>query len=139
MKFGLKVDCCTLLQQDNCLIKQIKKGQIFLALFFIKPFVNSKFKKIIPQLLTLTFVALVFGFFSYNAQLNMDNRGITFGYGFLSQESSFDVQFSLIEYDGSHSYFRAYLVGLLTVSYTHLRAHETSLHLVCRLLLEKKK
>eukprot|EP00831_Metopus_contortus_P012398 TRINITY_DN14994_c0_g1_i1.p1 TRINITY_DN14994_c0_g1~~TRINITY_DN14994_c0_g1_i1.p1 ORF type:complete len:173 (-),score=39.11 TRINITY_DN14994_c0_g1_i1:31-549(-) len=25
------------------------------------------------------------------------------------------------------------------VSYTHLRAHETSLHLVCRLLLEKKK
>eukprot|EP00831_Metopus_contortus_P042420 TRINITY_DN33600_c0_g1_i2.p1 TRINITY_DN33600_c0_g1~~TRINITY_DN33600_c0_g1_i2.p1 ORF type:complete len:106 (-),score=22.44 TRINITY_DN33600_c0_g1_i2:27-344(-) len=26
-----------------------------------------------------------------------------------------------------------------TVSYTHLRAHETSLHLVCRLLLEKKK
>ena len=74
---------------------------------------NSKFKKIIPQLLTLTFVALIFGFFSYNAQLNMENRGISFGYGFLSQESSFDVQFSLIEYDGSHSYFRAYLVGLL--------------------------
>ena len=43
----------------------------------------------------------------------MENRGIDFGYGFLSQESSFDVQFSLIEYDGSHSYFRAYLVGLL--------------------------
>ena len=28
--------------------------------------------------------------------------------------------------------------GLNSVSYTHLRAHETSLHLVCRLLLEKK-
>ena len=27
----------------------------------------------------------------------------------------------------------------LTVSYTHLRAHETPEHLVCRLLLEKKK
>jgi len=27
---------------------------------------------------------------------------------------------------------------LKAVSYTHLRAHETSLHLVCRLLLEKK-
>ncbi len=72
-----------------------------------------KFKKILPQLLTLVVVILVFGFFSYNAQVNMENRGITFGYGFLSQESSFDVQFSLIEYDGSHSYFRAYLVGLL--------------------------
>jgi len=75
--------------------------------------VNINFKNIFPQLLTLLAVILVFGFFSYNAQVNMDNRGITFGYGFLSQESSFDVQFSLIEYDGSHSYFRAYLVGLL--------------------------
>ena len=27
----------------------------------------------------------------------------------------------------------------LAVSYTHLRAHETPEHLVCRLLLEKKK
>ena len=70
-------------------------------------------KKILPQFLTLLVVILVFGFFAYNAQVNMENRGIAFGYGFLSQESSFDVQFSLIEYDGSHSYFRAYLVGLL--------------------------
>ena len=27
--------------------------------------------------------------------------------------------------------------GLITVSYTHLRAHETDSYLVCRLLLEK--
>ena len=74
---------------------------------------NSKVRKIIPQLLTLLVVILIFGFFTFNAQVNMDNRGIEFGYGFLSQESSFDVQFSLIEYDGSHSYARAYLVGLL--------------------------
>ena len=109
---------------------------------------DLKLQKIIPQLITVLVVVLVFGFFTYNAQINMENRGIDFGYGFLSQESSFDVQFSLIEYDGSHSYFRAYLVGLLntilvsvigiiiatilgvivgvaTVSYTHLRAHET--------------
>ena len=31
------------------------------------------------------------------------------------------------------------LLGLMPVSYTHLRAHETVLDLVCRLLLEKKK
>ena len=30
-------------------------------------------------------------------------------------------------------------VGADAVSYTHLRAHETVLDLVCRLLLEKKK
>ena len=71
------------------------------------------YKNLLPQIITLLAVVLVFGFFSYNAQVNMENRGITFGYGFLSQESSFDVQFSLIEFDGSHSYFRAYLVGLL--------------------------
>ena len=28
---------------------------------------------------------------------------------------------------------------IMTVSYTHLRAHETGRNLVCRLLLEKKK
>tara|TARA_B100001175_G_scaffold305990_1_gene303590 strand:+ start:61 stop:1212 length:1152 start_codon:yes stop_codon:yes gene_type:complete len=74
---------------------------------------NFKTNKILPQLITLFLVILVFGFLTYNAQVNMDSRGIEFGFGFLSQESSFDVQFSLIDYDGSHSYARAYLVGLL--------------------------
>src|SRR5665648_1120688 len=32
-----------------------------------------------------------------------------------------------------------YLLYIITVSYTHLRAHETRHDLVCRLLLEKKK
>ena len=31
------------------------------------------------------------------------------------------------------------IIALQPVSYTHLRAHETPEHLVCRLLLEKKK
>src|SRR5664279_1872829 len=30
-------------------------------------------------------------------------------------------------------------LGIVAVSYTHLRAHETDSYLVCRLLLEKKK
>ena len=30
-------------------------------------------------------------------------------------------------------------IAVKTVSYTHLRAHETKANLVCRLLLEKKK
>ncbi len=74
---------------------------------------NNKIKKILPQIITVLFVLGIFGFFTFNAQINMDNRGIDFGFGFLTQESSFDVQFSLIEYSGSHSYARAYLVGLL--------------------------
>jgi general L-amino acid transport system permease protein len=72
-----------------------------------------KLKKILPQLLTLLFIILVFGFFTMNAQENMGARGLEFGFGFLKTQASFDIQFSLIDYDGSHSYARAYLVGLL--------------------------
>ena len=35
--------------------------------------------------------------------------------------------------------FKVLEEGAATVSYTHLRAHETKANLVCRLLLEKKK
>ena len=35
--------------------------------------------------------------------------------------------------------FVSYVNKFIAVSYTHLRAHETPEHLVCRLLLEKKK
>jgi len=74
---------------------------------------TTRYKYYSPQFIILLLAILIFGFFTFNAQINMDNRGIEFGFGFLAQESSFDVQFSLIEYDGSHSYARAYLVGLL--------------------------
>ena len=72
-----------------------------------------KIKKIFPQILTLLFIFLIFGFFTMNAQENMETRGLDFGFGFLKEAASFDIQFSLIDYDGSHSYARAYLVGLL--------------------------
>ena len=74
---------------------------------------NNKIKRILPQLLTILFVVLVFGFFTINAQVNMDNRGIDFGFGFLSQEASFDMQFTLLDYDGQDSYLWAYVVALL--------------------------
>ena len=69
---------------------------------------SNKNKNLIPQVLTVLLLILVIVYFSINAQNNMGNRGISFGFGFLSQESSFDITFSLIEYDGSHSYARAF-------------------------------
>ena len=74
---------------------------------------SNKNKNLIPQILTVLILVLVIVYFAINAQNNMGNRGISFGFGFLSQESSFDITFSLIDYDGSHSYARAFLVGLL--------------------------
>ena len=74
---------------------------------------SNKNKDLIPQILTVFLLILVIIYFTINAQDNMGNRGISFGFGFLSQESSFDITFSLIDYDGSDSYARAFLVGLL--------------------------
>ena len=74
---------------------------------------SNKKKDLVPQVLTVLFIILVVIYFTINAQNNMGTRGISFGFGFLSQESSFDIAFSLIDYDGSYSYARAFLVGLL--------------------------
>ena len=74
---------------------------------------NPKLGNFLPQAVTLFAIIFIIGFFTFNAKTNMDTRGIDFGFGFLTQESSFDIQFSLIDYDGSYSYARAYLVGLL--------------------------
>ena len=68
---------------------------------------NNKIKRFLPQILTLLFVILIFGFLTFNAQINMDNRGIDFGFGFLKQEASFDIQFSLVDYDGLDPYWWA--------------------------------
>lgn len=70
-------------------------------------------KKIIPQLLTLILIFVILGFFTFNANVNMSNRGMEFGYSFLKRAASFDIQFSLIEYSREFTYARAYLVGLL--------------------------
>ena len=70
-------------------------------------------KKILPQVITLIMIILVFGFFTFNANVNMSNRGMEFGYSFLDRTAGFDIQFSLIEYSRASTYGRAYLVGLL--------------------------
>ena len=76
-------------------------------------FSNKKIKNLIPQLITIGILLSIIIYFVTNAQTNMGNRGIAFGFGFLNQEASFDITFSLIDYDGSYSYARAFLVGLL--------------------------
>ena len=76
-------------------------------------FQNKKIRNLIPQFITIALLLSIIIYFVTNAQINMDNRGIAFGFGFLQQEASFDITFSLIDYDGSYSYARAFLVGLL--------------------------
>lgn len=57
---------------------------------------------------------LLFGYYLLSNTLqNMEQRGITTGFGFLSNEAGFGILKSLIEYDETDTYGRTFLVGLL--------------------------
>ena len=75
---------------------------------------NPKVKIYFPQGILILLLIIVISYFSFNAGTNMASRGIETGFGFLNKKAQFDIQFSLIDYDGGMSYGRAYLVGLLT-------------------------
>ena len=75
---------------------------------------NTKIlRKLAPQIITVVLVLSVIGYFWLNAYTNMEIRGMDFGYDFLFKAASFDIQFSMIDYDGSSPYYKAYFVGLL--------------------------
>ncbi len=48
-----------------------------------------------------------------NTLTNMESRGISTGFAFLSEPSGFGILQSLIEFDESHTYGRTFFVGLL--------------------------
>ena len=88
----------------------LKESKVSLTL---ENFGTSRIKYYSPQFICLSVVVLIFLFITFNAQMNMENRGIDFGFGFLTQEASFDMQFSLMDYDGQDPYWWAYVVALL--------------------------
>ena len=88
----------------------LKESRVSMSL---ENFGTTRIKYYSPQFICLAVVVLIFLFFTFNAQINMENRGIDFGFDFLAQESSFDMQFSLMDYDGQDPYWWAYVVALL--------------------------
>jgi general L-amino acid transport system permease protein len=73
-----------------------------------------------PKIRALVFQALLvgavvmFGVYLVNNTLhNMEQRGISTGFGFLDKEAGFGVTQSLIAYDETYTYGRTFLVGLL--------------------------
>ena len=77
--------------------------------FWNDPFYRSIFVQFVA------FVLVVFAgkYLFDNTIENMARQGIASGFGFLGTTSGFDVTSSLIEYDSSSSYGRAFWVGLL--------------------------
>ena len=78
-------------------------------------------------------------FFEEHGELQHYRKG-----NFFARQGEYSSQAALIK-DGTFAYThidnegKEHYVGFVSVSYTHLRAHETGRNLVCRLLLEKKK
>ncbi len=67
-------------------------------------------------LFQILMVLTILGFFYYiinNALTNLENRGITTGFGFLSQAAGFDILLTLIPFDATYSFGRTFIVGLL--------------------------
>ncbi|MBE4600877.1 amino acid ABC transporter permease [Vibrio navarrensis] len=79
-------------------------------------FYNPTFRSVLFQVLAI--LALVFFFYTIvnNALTNLESRGITTGFDFLSQEAGFGIGLTLIEYDETHSYGTTFVVGLLNTA-----------------------
>ena len=71
------------------------------------------FRALVFQILLIT-ALLYFGLTILGNTLhNLEQRGISTGFGFLDNEAGFGVVMSLIEFDESHTFGRTFLVGLL--------------------------
>jgi general L-amino acid transport system permease protein len=67
---------------------------------------------LIYQVLAVAAIAAVIWFLAHNTLENMRVRGIQSGFGFLTQPAGFDIGESIIAFDSSDPYWKAFLVGL---------------------------
>jgi general L-amino acid transport system permease protein len=80
---------------------------------------DARFRGLVFQIVVLAVLALVVGDIVYNTWTNLHKRGIASGFSFLWATAGFDIGISLIPYEITSTYGRAFLVGLvntLTVS-----------------------
>lgn len=73
------------------------------------PVVRSLVFQVVAGILVAWFFYTIF----QNTLHNMEQRGISTGFGFLDEPAGFGILMSLIEYDETHSYGRTFLVGLI--------------------------
>ena len=74
---------------------------------------DVRIRGIIWQLLLLLLLAWFAASIYHNTIANLESRGITTGFDFLSDESGFAILQTLIPFDESHSFGRTFVVGLL--------------------------
>jgi general L-amino acid transport system permease protein len=75
---------------------------------------NRQLRNLSLQAMALAGLAAILGFAGFNAVTNLQNSGVTSGFGFLSERAGYDINFSLVDYSSrtaTHTY--AWLVGTL--------------------------
>src|SRR5713226_4307276 len=81
------------------------------------PWRDPRVRGIFLQLVFVAVLAAIVAFLVHNTVVNLGQRGIASGFGFLGSEASFGIGESLIEYSPADTYLRAFLVGLVNTLY----------------------
>ncbi len=74
---------------------------------------NAQYRALFFQILLVAMLVGFFWFIGRNTLANLENRGISTGFGFLSLKAGFGILQSLIPFDESYSFGRTFWVGLL--------------------------
>ena len=75
-------------------------------------FTNPAVRAWLYQIIAIVAVLGVAGYLIHNTVINLANRGITSGFGFLERSAGFGIVQHLIEYTEGDTYARVFLVGL---------------------------
>jgi general L-amino acid transport system permease protein len=74
---------------------------------------NAQHRSLFFQIVLVAMLVGFFWFIGTNTLANLEKRGISTGFGFLSLKAGFGILQSLLPYDESYSFGRTFLVGLL--------------------------
>jgi general L-amino acid transport system permease protein len=77
---------------------------------------DERFLRLLGQVVFLVIVAAFLGYLTRNMLNNLRQQGMGLGFDFLSLTSGFDIGEHLIPYDRSHTFLRAFEVGLLNTA-----------------------
>ena len=75
--------------------------------------ITERFRNVLYQVALIALILAVGGFAAYHLVHNLESRSIRIGFGYLPHEAGFEISETLIAYDPSASYGRAFVVGLL--------------------------
>lgn len=78
---------------------------------------DARVRGIFAQIVVLVLVLGGAAYLVHNTIVNLERLGVQTGFGFLWQTAGFDISQTLIAYDRTYTYGRAFLVGLLNTFY----------------------